>query len=184
VFEDAEVCLREHAFYSSMFNREDPESVNQAKNFIPEIIDEGQLTVSDISYPAIVLEKGNFTLKDFRSPKKRKQEYVVFSEKSIFYQICLCLRFLHRSDHVHGDLHPGSIMFFGSRWKLLDFSAVGTTGQPMSYRPRPGFGAPEVLCALASGEEYIRAHSAIDIWAFGSIAYELMTRKPLLPQSK
>lgn len=167
-----------------MFNPQDPEVANQAKNFIPELIDGGQFTVSDISHPAIVLEKGSFTLKDFISPKKRKQEYVVFSEKSIIYHICACLRFLHRSDHIHGDLHPGSIMFFGSRWKLLDFCAVGITGQLMNYRPRPGFGAPEVLCAVASGEEYVKANPEIDVWAFGSIAYELMTRKPLLPQSK
>eukprot|EP00210_Caulerpa_lentillifera_P005113 g4885.t1 len=183
VHKTAELCLHEHAFYALHFNPQDPESSNKAKTFIPELIDGGQLTLSDRSYPTIVLEKGKFTLNDFLSPKKRKGQYVVFAEKAIFSQICHCIRFLHQAGFVHGDLNLDSIMFFGSRWKLLDFSSVGTTGQDMKCRPRSGYGAPEVVRALSSGNEFIKANPAIDIWSLGSIVYELMTHKPLLPES-
>ena len=42
------------------------------------------------------------------------------------------------------------------------------------------YSAPEVLCALNSGAEHVVAESALDVWAVGVIAYELMIDRPCL----
>ena len=44
------------------------------------------------------------------------------------------------------------------------------------------YSAPEVLCALNSGAEHVVAESALDVWAVGVIAYELMIGRPAFPR--
>lgn len=157
---------------------------DEAKSFIPELIDAGQITLSDKSCPALVLEAGLFSLKEFLTPKKGVPRYVVLSDKSTFFQICNSLRFIHGKGYAHGDLHVGSVMFFGSRWKLIDFSSWGSDEKEMVCTSTSHYTAPEVIQALARGRRTMQAAQAADIWALGAIAWELLTKKPLLSTSE
>lgn len=185
VYQQVDPALHEHAFYSS-FGGDEGTSVmhHEARTFLPELIDAGQITLSERSFPALVLEKGHFSLRNFVIPKKDHTHYVVLSEKSTFFQICNSLKFVHKKGFTHGDLHVGSVMFFGSRWKLIDFSSWGNAQTDMVCRSTPHYTAPEVLQALARGHSTMPASQAVDIWGLGTIAWEILTKKPILSNTE
>jgi hypothetical protein len=77
-------------------------------------------------------------------------------------QICDALDHAHREGIVHGDLSPANVVF-APRAKLCNFRLVSTSPTaPSSYT------APEVI----DGRE---PDARSDIWAFGCIAYEMLT---------
>ena len=185
IFDHSNLCMHEYEFYTSILNQEGPSLMyNQARTFIPELIDAGQLTMGDRTHPTLVLEHGKFTVRDFIVPKKGAQQYVVLSEKSTFFQICSSVRFVHSKGYVHGDLHPGSIMFFGSRWKLIDFSSWGSEETPMACRSTPHYTAPEIMQAIAKGNASMPMAQKADVWSLGLIGWEILTKQPLLPTSE
>eukprot|EP00210_Caulerpa_lentillifera_P004500 g4294.t1 len=182
-YDDAKLCYHEFAF-SRSFTGASPELNYKSKVLLPEILDVGKITISKEIYPTIILEAGQFTLKEIIDPYRTGvPQYEDFSIKSTIHQICLCLQLLHETGFVHGNLTLETIMFFSYRWKLFDFSYICNLGENMKCQHENHYSAPEVYCALISGNEFIVADPAIDIWSLGCIIYEFITRKPLLPQS-
>ena len=77
---------------------------------------------------------------------------------------------------VHRDVKPANILFLDGRWRVADFGisryAKATTAQnTRKFAWTPPYAAPEQW----RGE---RATSATDVYAFGGVAYHLLTGDP------
>lgn len=78
------------------------------------------------------------------------------------------LAYLHRHDILHLDLKPGNVIVAQGIAKLLDLSVARAPGRAPAGRGTRGYMAPE----QARGGELT---SATDVWALGSVLFELAT---------
>ena len=89
------------------------------------------------------------------------------------------LRDMHKAGWVHRDIKPSNIMLLPreNRWTVIDFGSAAEVGivAPLSYTLV--YAAPEVAEAGATGVKTIVADPAIDAWALGVVAFELLTGK-------
>lgn len=110
------------------------------------------------------------------------------SEQALKYavQICDALGAAHRRGVIHQDLKPGNILIAGSTVKLLDFGvakirSVTPPGpdetQTLELTP-PGtlVGTPQYMSPEQIEGKPVDERS--DIWAFGTVLYEMLTGKP------
>ncbi|RIA98201.1 kinase-like domain-containing protein, partial [Glomus cerebriforme] len=85
------------------------------------------------------------------------------------YRIMLALYFIHHSNSIHRDLHPGNILYLQSQnyWYISDFGFCGPVDKPLKsiYGNLP-YIAPEVIV----GKEYTFAS---DIYSFGILMWEI-----------
>lgn len=183
-FDNARSFQREYAFYCSVHLFE-PALKKKARTLLPEILDQGRITLLNETLPALVFESGDFTLKQFIALKRAGDEGCgAVQVKRIFQEICVCVQLLHETGNVLGSLDLETVMLFGDRWKVFDFSCICSFEENMKRRPRRRVEAPEVVCALLSRNATIKARLEIDLWSLGSIAYELITLEPLFPESR
>lgn len=108
-----------------------------------------------------------------------EDQWKTFSEETVLHwagQICEALDYLHRQDPpiVFGDLTPSHILVdSGGRVKLVDFGLTQFFMPARSDRPRytgpRGYAAPE---QRRQGQASPRS----DIYALGTILYQLLTR--------
>lgn len=101
--------------------------------------------------------------------------------QNILKQIFTGLKFIHSHGFIHRDIKPENILIHGNSVKIADFglarhvSNANTVNRMTDYVSTRWYRAPELLLrAPVYG-------SAIDIFAVGCVAAELVTFQPLFP---
>ena len=87
---------------------------------------------------------------------------------------------MHECGLVHRDLKPANLMWLPreNRWTVIDFGSAARAGEvaPLSFSL--AYAAPEVVATLHHGERRMRVTPALDAWAIGVVAFELLTGAP------
>ena len=125
--------------------------------------------------PCIAMERGE-ALPDWS--KRAKPD--VFQSVAVLAHVAMRLRDMHEGGYVHRDIKPGNIILLprANRWTVIDFGCVASVGAsaPLAYTAT--YAAPEVVAAADAGVKTIVADPAVDAWALGVVAYELLTGQP------
>ncbi|MBL0216525.1 MAG: serine/threonine protein kinase [Myxococcales bacterium] len=112
-----------------------------------------------------------------------------------YAEVCLAVEFAHMRGVVHRDLKPSNIMLgdFGEVYVLdwglarvftdattevvtTDLDSLDGTGEPSQLLGTPGYIAPEQL--HSAGE----VGRPVDIYALGSLLFEILTKQPVHPR--
>lgn len=149
----------------------------------------------------ISTERPEVTLKDVAASMIKKGGYWNEPELRTKYAAKICsvlkiiaksLRHIHSRGVIHGDLNLESCGKFDHSWKLLDRLSVQAIDQPFDMSRFQQSFPPESLHSVdnnsavfdsdtpVSFKDSIIACPAIDIWAFGKLAYEAIMGKPLV----
>ncbi|XP_037532447.1 serine/threonine-protein kinase Nek10 [Nematolebias whitei] len=127
-------------------------------------------------YVVMELIEGVPLTQHFNSLKEKQQQFTEDRIWSIFIQMCLALRYLHKEKRiVHRDLSPSNIML-GERDKVTvtDFGLAKQKQENSELVSVVGtilYSCPEVVKNEPYGEK-------ADIWALGCVLYQMTTLQP------
>jgi eukaryotic-like serine/threonine-protein kinase len=95
----------------------------------------------------------------------------------VLTQVAECLSYIHDAGLVHRDIKPGNVMWLPriNRWTLIDFGCAARTGEPAPVNFTLAYGAPETVRAFVGKAGAVTADPAVDVWALGVMAWELLT---------
>jgi serine/threonine protein kinase len=87
---------------------------------------------------------------------------------------------MHAAGYVHRDLKPANVMWLPreNRWTVIDFGCAARIGSMQRLSFTLAYSPPEVVLALEHEQELMKATTALDAWALGIMAVELLTRAP------
>ena len=90
------------------------------------------------------------------------------------------LAVMHEAGYVHRDLKPANVMWLPrqNRWTVIDFGCVARSGRQAPLSFTLAYAAPEVVEAFSVGMRHMEAQPALDAWALGVMAFELLTGAP------
>ena len=100
-----------------------------------------------------------------------------YDVKSFAKQIALGLNFIHNNNIIHMDLKPENILIRNKQLKIIDFgSSIIKREKPVykDYIQSRYYRSPEVIFGIEITEK-------VDVWSYGCIIYELLTKKALFP---
>eukprot|EP00892_Ulva_mutabilis_P007594 jgi/Ulvmu1/5206/UM216_0001.1 len=125
--------------------------------------------------PFVVIECGQ-SLDEWARDNANKDFITIFQALS---HAVRALRRLHDFGYAHRDIKPGNILRRPKQhdWTLIDFGCTAQIGSTAILSLSLKYAAPEVLHALEAGSRTVHVDSAVDIWAIGIIAFELLTGK-------
>ncbi|KAG0208808.1 hypothetical protein BGX28_000351 [Mortierella sp. GBA30] len=101
-----------------------------------------------------------------------------FRVRSMVFQVLRGLHHMHSKGIMHRDMKPENLLVTGNTVKIADFGlARELRSRPpyTTYVSTRWYRAPEVLLQSTSYSY------AVDLWAIGTIAAELISLKPLFP---
>jgi serine/threonine protein kinase len=78
---------------------------------------------------------------------------------------------------VHSSLHSPAIEKDNLVERRVEQSSARSVGEVAPLTFSPGYAPPEVIHAYRAGRRTIVADSAVDMWALGVIAYEMLTQQ-------
>lgn len=118
--------------------------------------------------------------------------YAVDWSIEMFYQILVVVDYMHRQGLAHGDLKPDNIVFrhrptvdILPQPILIDFGGACAFNNMKQLTASPGYAPPEVMKAVKMQLGIEKAENIhpekIDVWALGTILFELLTGRPLSP---
>jgi serine/threonine protein kinase len=100
----------------------------------------------------------------------------------LLHQLLLGVQHLHTHGVIHRDIKPENILLSDDNGRLVckvaDFSVARHESEPLpitNYVSTRWYRAPEILLSATKYD------SAVDIWAIGTVAFELLQNEPLFP---
>ena len=98
----------------------------------------------------------------------------------ILSNISVRLSDMHDAGYVHRDLKPANVMWLPRQncWTVIDFGCVARIGAQAPLNFTLTYAAPEVIHEFLAGKQSIQASPALDAWALGVMAFELLTGAP------
>ena len=87
---------------------------------------------------------------------------------------------MHEAGFAHRDLKPANVMWLPrqNRWTVIDFGCVARIGQPAPLCFTLAYAAPEAVEAYHQQNLRMKCTPALDTWALGVLAFELLTGAP------
>ena len=84
---------------------------------------------------------------------------------------------LHDAGYVHGNLKPSKVLFMAAnrRWTVSGYSRAAVAGAEAPLHFTLAYAAPEAASAFVSGWKCMACTPALDAWALGVMAFELLT---------
>lgn len=99
--------------------------------------------------------------------------------KSLFFQLCQALHYIHTKRIAHRDVTPNNVLVASNgELKLADFGSAKTLDDDhvsMSYICSRYYRAPELLMGSSTYT------TKIDVWSAGCILAEMLMGKPIFP---
>eukprot|EP00892_Ulva_mutabilis_P005772 jgi/Ulvmu1/3567/UM167_0001.1 len=129
--------------------------------------------------PFVIIECGQ-SLDEWARDNANKDFITIFQALS---HAVRALRKLHDFGYAHRDVKPGNILRRPKQhdWTLIDFGCTALIGSTASLSFSLKYAAPEVVHALEAGSKTIHVDAAVDMWAVGVIAFELLTGERAFP---
>ena len=122
--------------------------------------------------PFLVMEKGE-SLSDWTA----RSHPDLFQGIAVLVHVATRLRDMHAAGYVHRDVKPGNIMLLPRKnsWTVIDFGCTARTGEPAPLSFTVQYAPPEVITAYLAKHKSVVATEAMDAWAMGVVAFELLT---------